>query len=62
MIADFNFKLIHKAGKIHTNADGLTRAANTAPTEDPSLIPIDFSEAQAEVAESECSSNDSYIE
>lgn len=27
LIADFNFKMVHKPGKIHANADGLSRAA-----------------------------------
>jgi hypothetical protein len=31
LLADFDFKLIHKPGRIHNNADGLSRAATTAP-------------------------------
>ena len=55
LIADFNIKLIHKAGKIHTNADGLTRAATSAPTEDPEAPAIDALEQEDTF--SECSEN-----
>jgi hypothetical protein len=41
IIADFQFKLKHKAGKIHLNADGLTRAATDAPVHDPEAPAID---------------------
>jgi hypothetical protein len=41
LIADFNFTLIHKAGKIHLNADGLSRAPTSAMVADPEAPDID---------------------
>ena len=41
LIADFNFKLIHKAGAQHRNADGLTRAPTAQGKEDASLLDVD---------------------
>lgn len=41
LLADFDFDLIHKSGKTHLNADGISRAPTNAPTSDASLEHID---------------------
>ena len=37
LLADFDFNLLHKSGKTHLNADGISRALTNAPDHDDSL-------------------------
>ena len=36
-LADYDFVLIHKPGKTHTNVDGLTRSHTNSPADDPDV-------------------------
>ena len=48
-IADYNFVLVHKAGRAHTNADGLTRSRTSQSAEDPEVgISVDAFEELAD--------------
>ena len=48
LISDFDFVLIHKSGKTHTNADGLSRASTSADDHDESLVDVDVLEPETE--------------
>ncbi len=37
LLSDFDFNLLHKSGKTHLNADGISRALTNAPDHDDSL-------------------------
>lgn len=41
MISDFDFTLVHKSGKLHSNADGLSRAATEQGDMDPALVHVE---------------------
>lgn len=58
LLADFDFTLIHKAGKKHLNADGLTRVATSASEHDAVLDHINC----CETIDSESSDSDDDIE
>lgn len=50
LIADFDYHLIHKAGKLHLNADGLSRAPTRAPVDDPESPHLDYLSEESDVS------------
>lgn len=55
LLADFDFVLIHKSGKTHMNADGISRALTSAPDYDDALEFVEHAEIN-EVQLDDCAS------